>query len=163
MDINLAPWQARRYLRSLLEWVYPLQTEVFCWEGQKEGSWREGKSEMEQVRRKEAFTKESCWFCLWSVTPTKRPMIQPCPSRMLPFYQPKTNRETLVMIYRKVFSHFVSYHTTMCLGFFAGGILFLKKKLFVYKQWSHLNKAKATFGREILLFHLLSKNKRFSQ
>lgn len=55
------------------------------------------------------------------------------------------------------------YHTTMCLGFFAGGILFFFLNLFVYKQCSHLTKAKATFGKEILLFHLLSKNKRFSQ
>lgn len=32
---------------------------------------RQGKGEMNRDRRKQAFTKGSCWFCLWSIMPNK--------------------------------------------------------------------------------------------
>ena len=64
-----------------------------------------GKGEREQVRRKEAFAKESCWFCPGSIPLAQRPATQPRPSKTSPFCQLKPHEETQMVICRKV-----SYH-----------------------------------------------------
>lgn len=60
---------------------------------------RQGKGERRRGRRKEPFTKESCWFCLWSITLNKEARdTGPCSSQNIAILPPKAYQKTPTLI-----------------------------------------------------------------